>query len=83
MDLILRYDAKADILSVKLREGEIADEQLLDSDVLVGLDQSGELVALEVWDASKRGLYKTLVDLARENRDVIDTLLNRSVENPV
>ena len=48
MDQILKYDAKADILSVKIREGEIADEQLLDGDVLLDLNQSGDLVALEV-----------------------------------
>jgi len=79
MDLILKYDAKADILSVKLKEGEIIDEKLLDSDVLMGLDKNGEPVALEIWDASKRGLYKTLVDLAHEKRDLVDTLLNRPV----
>ena len=82
MDLVLRYDSKADILSVKLREGEIADEKLLDSDVLMGLDKEGEIVALEIWDASKRGLYKTLVDLAHEKRDVVDTLLNRPIIKP-
>jgi len=50
--------------------------------VLMGLDQSGELVALEIWDASKRGLYKTLVDLATEKRDLVDTLLDRPAANP-
>jgi len=67
---------------VKLGEGEIADEKLLDGDVLMGLDQSGELVALKAWDASRRGLYKTLVDLAIEKRDLVDTLLDRPVTNP-
>jgi len=82
MDLVLKYDSKADILSVKLREGEINDEKLLDNDVLIGVDKEGELVALEVWDASKRGLYKTLIDLANEKRDLVDTLLDRPVTNP-
>ena len=48
----------------------------------MGLDQSGELVALEIWDASKRGLYKTLVDLAIEKRDLVDTLLDRPAAKP-
>jgi len=48
----------------------------------MGLDQSGELVALKAWDASRRGLYKTLVDLAIEKRDLVDTLLDRPVTNP-
>ena len=77
MDLVLRYDPKADILTLKLREGALIDEKLLDSDVLIGLDKDGEIVSLEVWDASKRGLLKSLTDLARERRDVVDTLLER------
>lgn len=83
MDLVLRYDPKADILSLKLREGAIIDERLLDSDVLLGLDEDGELVALEVWDASKRGLLKSLTDLAHEKRDLVDTLLKRDSIAPV
>ena len=77
MDLTPRYDAKADILSVKLREGKIADENLLENDVLISLDKNGEPVSPEIWGASKRGLYQTPVDLANEKRDLIDTLLNR------
>jgi uncharacterized protein YuzE len=66
MDLVLRYDPKADILTLKLRDEAIVDEKLLDSDVLLGFDGNGELVTLEVWDASKRGLLKSLTDLAHE-----------------
>ena len=70
MDLVLRYDPRADILTLMLREGAITDEKLLDSDVLLGLDENGELGSLEVWDASKRSLLKSLADLAREKRDI-------------
>lgn len=83
MDLVLRYDPKADILTLKLREGAIMDEKLLDSDVLLGFNEDGELVSLEVWDASKRGLLKSLIDLAREKRDVVETLLERGYNAPV
>lgn len=83
MDLVLRYDPKADILTLKLREGAIIDEKLLDSDVLLGFDEDGELVSLEVWDASKRGLLKSLTDLAREKRDVVEALLAREYGAPV
>lgn len=77
MDVVLRYDPKADILTLKLREGAVVDEKLLESDVLLGFDKKGELVSLEVWEASKRGLLKSLADLAREKRDVIKVLLER------
>lgn len=69
-------------LSVKLRPGEITDEKLLENDVLVGFGKEGELVALEIWDASKRGLYNALIDLANEKRELVDTLLNSPVTNP-
>lgn len=78
MDLVIRYDPKADILSMKLKEGTIKDERLLDSDVVLGFDDQGEFVALEVWDASKRGLLKTLTDLANEKREVVEALLKRT-----
>jgi len=78
MDLTIKYDPKADILAVKLREGAIKEEKLLDSDVVLGFDEEGELVALEIWDASKRGLLKTLADLANQKREVVETLLKRT-----
>jgi len=81
MDLVIKYDPKADILAVKLREGAIKDERLLDSDVVLGFDEGGELVALEVWDASRRGLLKTLSDLVKEKREVVEALLKRSRSN--
>ncbi|MEM2916737.1 MAG: DUF2283 domain-containing protein [Candidatus Bathyarchaeia archaeon] len=77
MDLIIKYDPKADILTMKLKEGAIKDERLLESDVILGFDDAGELVAIEIWDASKRGLLKTLTDLANEKRELIETLLKR------
>lgn len=77
MDLVIKYDAKADVLSMKLKEGAIKNERLLESDVVLGYDEKGELVALEVWDASKRGLLKTLKDLANERRDVVEALLHK------
>ena len=77
MDLVIKYDPKADILAMKFREGAMKDEKLLDSDVVLGFEERGELVALEVWDASKRGLLKTLADLANEKRGVVEALLKR------
>jgi uncharacterized protein YuzE len=75
MDNIIKYDAKADILTMKIREGAIANEKLLDNDVLLGYDKNNELVAVEIWDASKHGLLKALVDLANEKRVIAKTIL--------
>jgi len=78
MDLIIKYDPKADILTMKLKEGAIKNEKLLNSDVVLGLDKQGEIVAIEVWAASKRGLLKTLADLANEKREIAETILKRT-----
>jgi len=82
MDPIIRYDPKADILVIKLEEGETVDENLLDNDVLLGLGEDGRIVSLEVWDASKRGLLETLTDLAREKRAVVDAILEKEARAP-
>jgi uncharacterized protein YuzE len=74
---MIKYDAKADILTMKLKEGAIKNEKLLDS-ALLGYDKQGELVTVEVWDASKRGLLKTLADLANEKREVAQTILKKA-----
>ena len=41
MDLVIKYDPKTDILAMKLKEGAIEDEKLLDSDVVLGFDHGG------------------------------------------
>jgi uncharacterized protein YuzE len=78
MDLVIKYDPKADVLAIKFKEGTIKNERLLDSDVLLGYDKKGELVAVEVWDASKRGLLKILADLANEKRQIAQTILKKA-----
>ena len=77
MDLILKCDPKADTLTMKLKEGAITNEKLSESDVLLGYNKDNELVAIEVWDASKRTLLKTLADLANEKREIAETILKR------
>jgi len=45
--------------------------------VVLGFGEEGELVALEVWEASKRELLKTLRNLANEKRDLVEALLKK------
>ncbi len=54
MDLIINYDPEADILVLKVGEGALAEEELLDNDVILGYDGNGKVVSVEILDASKK-----------------------------
>ncbi|MEM1558495.1 MAG: DUF2283 domain-containing protein [Nitrososphaerota archaeon] len=68
MDLIINYDAEADVLVLKIREGALTDEELLDNDVILGYDDEGKIVSIEVLDASKKGLLNVLMELVKAKR---------------
>ncbi len=77
MTSIIKYDAEADVLTVKVKEGALADEELLDNDVIVGCDKSGKLVSLEILDASKKGLLNAFVALAQSKKETTTLLLSK------
>jgi len=72
---IIEYDPEADILVIRLSEGEVSDEKLLDNDVVLGIGKDDEIIYIEVWDASKKGLMKTLINLARKKENKLKTIL--------
>jgi len=72
---IIKYDPEADILVVKIYKGIVKDEKILDNDTILGLNKDGEIIYIEIWDASKKGLTKALINLARERKDKIKTIL--------
>jgi len=57
---IIRYDPEADILVIKIAEGKLYDEILLDNDVVIQFDKNRNIIGIEIWDASKRGLLNVL-----------------------
>jgi len=77
MDLIIRYDPEVDILVIKIREGEIADEELLDNDILIGYDQQKRIISIEIWEATKKGLLNALINLAKTNKELTKTILTK------
>ena len=77
MDLIINYDPEADVLVLKLREGLVVDEELLDNDVVLGYDGDGKIVSVEVLDASKRGLMNALIELAKAKREAVKLVLSK------
>jgi uncharacterized protein YuzE len=77
MDLIINYDPEADVLVLKLREGLVVDEELLDNDVVLGYDGDGRVVSVEVLDTSKRGLMNALIELAKAKREAVKLVLSK------
>ena len=77
MALIIKYDSEADVLTVKLKEGALADEELLDNDVIVGCDKFGKLVSIEILDASKKGLLNAFMELAKSKKETAKLLLSK------
>jgi len=77
MDLIVRYDPEADVLVLKVREGALANEELLDNDDVLGYDNEGKMVSVEILDASKKGLFNALLELARFRRETVEHLLSK------
>jgi uncharacterized protein YuzE len=77
MDLIINYDSEADVLVLKLREGSIVDEELLDNDVVLGYDGDGKVVSMEILDASRKGLLNVLVELAKARREAVKLILSK------
>ena len=72
---VVEYDPEADILLVKISEETVENEKLLDNDIVLGLNSKGEIVYVEVWDASKKGLTKALINLARKKKEKMKIIL--------
>ena len=77
MDLIVKYDPEADVLTIKIKEGALADEELLDNDIILGYDSDKNLVSIEVLDASKKGLLNALTELTKSKSNVARFLLSK------
>jgi uncharacterized protein YuzE len=77
MALIIKYDSQSDVLVVKVKEGALADEELLDNDIILGCDKNGQLVSLEVLDASKKGLLNAFMELAKSKKETAKLLLSK------
>jgi len=75
MGLALKYYPDVDILVVELGEGEVADEEWLDNDIIVGYDGREKVVRVEIHQALKRGLVNVLRGLAKAKRDILEHVL--------
>ncbi|NJE11160.1 DUF2283 domain-containing protein [Thermococcus sp. MAR1] len=61
----VRYDPKADILYILIREGPVADTDEVDEDVWFEYDENGNVVGIEIWDAGENVIRKSLLEIER------------------
>ena len=74
--LIVQHGPEADVLILKVREGALGNEGLLDNDGILGYDE-GRVVSVEIPDASKKGLMNSLLELAKFRRETVEHLLSK------
>lgn len=61
----IQYDEQTDILTVVLREGAtVAESNEEKPGVILDYDDAGQLVSLEILDASKRGTEARKIDFS-------------------
>jgi len=62
----VRYDPKADILYILIREGEISDSDEIDEDVWIEYDKNGRIAGIEIWNAGEKVIMKALKEIKKE-----------------
>ena len=71
----VRYDPKADILYILIREGPVADTDEVDEDVWFEYDAEGNVVGIEIWNAGENVIRKSLLEIERYTK-----ALNKKIE---
>jgi len=56
----VEYDPEADILYIMIRDGKIKETKDLDEDVWIDVNDRGEIVGIEIWQARKHVIPEIL-----------------------
>jgi uncharacterized protein YuzE len=56
----LDYDAKDDVLYFHFKNGPAETVKEIEENVMVELDDEGEVMGIEVWGAKKKGVFRQL-----------------------
>ncbi|MHA1208112.1 MAG: DUF2283 domain-containing protein [Candidatus Freyarchaeota archaeon] len=51
--MIVKYDKNADILYLKFSNSKPVDSDMVDDDVVISLNERGEIVSMEIWRAKE------------------------------
>ena len=61
----IRYDPKADILYILLKEGPVSDTDEVDEDTWFEYDEQGNVIGIEIWNAGENVIRKSLLEIER------------------
>ena len=65
---VIEYDSEADVLVVNIKANpKVREDKLLDNDIVLSIDEKGELAQIQVMDALRRGLLKVVVTLSTKD----------------
>ncbi|MGC8933291.1 MAG: DUF2283 domain-containing protein [Candidatus Methanodesulfokora sp.] len=53
-EYIIRYDAYADVLYVKIREGKVVESDEVENGIILDYDPNGNIIGIEILDFSRR-----------------------------
>ncbi len=56
----IKLDKKADVLYIKFQDGKFAKNKKIDEDTIMGLDNKGRILGIEVLNVSKKIAAKYL-----------------------
>lgn len=60
------YDSSSDILYLLFKEGPSEEVVEAGPDVMLEMDEKGNVMGLEIWNAKKTGLVKRLASIAAQ-----------------
>jgi len=66
----VEYDPESDILYIQIKEDRIKETVDLDDDIFVDLNEKGEIVGIEIWQARKHIFSELLKFLDRSKKVV-------------
>ena len=49
----VRYDPEADILYISIEDEEVKDMDEIGEDIFIELNERGEIIGIEIWEARK------------------------------
>ena len=63
----ITFDKEADAVYIELNNGEFASNKIIDEDTIIDLDKNGNILGIEILNASKRIAKDFLSDISVKN----------------